>query len=365
MRVQHDNYKQFFTMNLKTYISFLFFTVFFVSCERDIEFNGEITNPMVVVNSFITPDSTVSAYISLSRFFLKDSIDFQKVSNAEVNLWVNGVLKEKLVSSNNGIYKGVYKPTITDQIKLTVDVPQLQQVSALANITEAPVVLSVDTQKVSTSKNYITEDRISSIGSVVSLDTVAIIKNYKVNYKLIFKDVAEKTNYYRLIIRCVSFTGMWNYDTNKMDTVLDLRLPQYSAFDFTDLLSGNTKDPLADTGNSPVGALLSNATNVYNIFSDEVFNGKTYSLKFSTNQRIDHYFSIERLKYSSGNILKNKVYIILQSLSKDYYLYLKTRAASSASNFFSEPVKVHNNIDGGIGILGSYTSSNVVEFEIN
>jgi hypothetical protein len=352
-------------MNFKACINVLFFTVLFVSCERDIEFKGEITNPLVVVNSFIAPDSVVSANISLSRFFLKDSTEFRSVNNAEVSLWVNGVLKEKLASSNNGIYKGIYKPTITDQIKLTVSVPQMPQVSASSSLPKAAIILLVDTQKVSTSKNYITGVRIRTDGSLGYHDTVQIIKNYKVNYKLTFIDVAEKTNYYRLTVGYVNYTGIWNYNTNKMDTVIDGRLPQYSAFDFTDLVSGNTKDPLADTGTSPVGALLSNASNVYNIFSDEVFNGKTYSLKFSTNQRIDHYFSIESLKYSTGDILKNKVYISLQSLSKDYYLYLKTRAASSASNFFSEPVKVHSNINGGIGILGSYSSSNVVEFEIN
>jgi hypothetical protein len=354
----------FVRMNIKTYISLLFFTVLFVSCERDIEFNGEITNPLVAVNSFVTPDSTVSAYISLSRFFLQDSIDFQSIKNADVNLWVNGVLKEKLTSGNNGIYKGTYKPTAADQIKLTVNVPQMQQVSATTSFTQAPVVLSIDTQKVITSKNYITVDRINSEGSIVSHDTTLLIEKFKINYKLTFKDDADQKNYYRLIVGCVRYMGIWNYNTNKIDTIVDGRLPNYSAFDFTDLVSGNTKDPLADTGTSPVGVLMSNATNVYNIFSDDVFNGKTYSLKFNTNQEIDHYYSIESLKYSGGNTLRLKLIICLQSLSKDYYLYLKTRAASSASNFFSEPVKVHNNVVGGVGILGSYTSSNVVEFDL-
>jgi len=83
----------FVRMNIKSYISLLFFSVLFVSCERDIEFNGEITSPLVAVNSFVTPDSTVSAYISLSRFFLQDSIDFQSIKNEGVNLVVNVALE--------------------------------------------------------------------------------------------------------------------------------------------------------------------------------------------------------------------------------------------------------------------------------
>ncbi|MDD4992756.1 MAG: DUF4249 domain-containing protein [Paludibacter sp.] len=343
----------FVRMNIKTYISLLFFTVLFVSCERDIEFNGEITNPLVAVNSFVTPDSTVSAYISLSRFFLQDSIDFQSIKNADVNLWVNGVLKEKLTSGNNGIYKGTYKPTAADQIKLTVNVPQMQQVSATTSFTQAPVVLSIDTQKVVLSKEVL-------FWNLNSTDTLCVKYKYKVNYKLTFKDNADLKNYYRLIVKYISYEGVWNNNTNKVDTIIDERTTQYSAFDFTDVVSGNTKDPLSDEGTSPVGTLLSNVENKYHVFSDDIFNGKTYVLEFSTGVTRN----VRDINYGTLTDVKHKVYINLQSISKDYYLYLKTRAASSASNFFSEPVKVHNNIDGGVGILGSYTSSNIVEFDL-
>jgi len=47
----------------------------------------------------------------------------------------------------------------------------------------------------------------------------------------------------------------------------------------------------------------------------------------------------------------------LQSISKSYYLYLQTRASIKSNTFFAEPVQVYNNVDGGIGILGSYTSN--------
>jgi hypothetical protein len=345
--------------SIKSFFCFLLATFIFISCERDVVFDGQITNPSVVVNSYITPDSVVSAYISLSRFFLKDSTEFHFVDNAEVNLWVNGILKEKLSPYQNGIYKGTYKPVITDQLKLTIDVPQMQQVTTTAAFPETPIILAIDTQKVFGNIRYI------SFGPG-SNDTVAISRNYKVNYKLSIKDNGNQNNYYRLLVRSVSFTGIWNYNTNKIDTIEDIRLPQYSNFDFTDVVSGNIKDPLADTGTSPVGELLSNPTNIFNVFSDEIFNGKTYTLKFSTNETTQHYFSIDGLRYSysSGNILKNKVYIILESISKEYYQYLRTRSASSATNYFSEPVQVYTNIKGGIGILGSYTSSNIVEFDL-
>ncbi|MDD4107710.1 MAG: DUF4249 domain-containing protein [Prolixibacteraceae bacterium] len=339
-------------MNIKLFFSCIIVGFILISCEKDIEFKEEITNPLVAVNSFVTPDSTITAYISMSSFFLKDTVAYRNVNNAEVNLWINGTLKEKLNFDSVGIYKSSYKPAISDQIKLTVDVPQMKQVSATTNFTHAPVILSIDTLKVITKKEVLW---------TLSGDTQVVKQHYKVNYKLKFTDNGNQENYYRLIVRKVSFEGVWNEQTNKVDTIANERLGQYSDFDFTDVVSGNTTDPLADEGTSPVSMLLSNTTNRYHVFSDDLFNGKTYSLQFSTN--ITKY--IKDIHYGSLENIKHEVYISLQNISEDYYLYLKTRGASYAANYFSEPVKVHNNITNGIGILGSYTNSNIVRINLD
>ncbi len=339
-------------MNIKAFFIILAVGFISISCEKDVEFKGEITNPLVVVNSFVTPDSTITAYISMSRFFLNDTADFRNVNKAEVNLWVNGTLKEKLTFDSVGIYTSTYKPEMSDSLKLTVDVPQMKQVSATTNFTNAPIVLSVDTQKVIINKEVLWYS---------SGDTLVVKDHYKVNYKLKFQDNGDQKNYYRLIVREVSFKGVWNEDTHKVDTMASHTTPHYPDFDFTDVVSGNTTDPLADSGTSPVAILLSDANNRYHVFSDDIFNGKTYTLQFSTN--ITKY--IKDIHYGSLENIKHEIYISLQSISEDYYLYLQTRSASYATNLFSEPVKVHNNINGGIGILGSYTTSNIVKINLD
>ncbi len=333
-------------MSIKILFRILVISVIFISCERDVEFKGEVTNPLVVVNSFLTPDSTVTAYISMSRFFLKDSIAYRNANNAEVNLWVNGVFKEKLNFDSVGTYRSSYKPAISDQIKLTIDVPQMKQLSATTSFTQAPLILSIDTQKVLISKEIL----LYSSG-----DTLVVKDHYKVNYKLKFEDSGNQKNFYRLIVKMISYRSEWNRYTNKVDTIADENTPQYIDFDFTDVVSGNSTDPLADEGTSPVGMLLSKVNNRYHVFTDEIFNGKTYSLQFSTN--ITKY--IKDIDYGTLENVKHEVYISLQSISQDYYLYLRTRSANYATNYFSEPIKVHNNIEGGIGILGSYTNSNI------
>ena len=60
-------------------------------------------------------------------------------------------------------------------------------------------------------------------------------------------------------------------------------------------------------------------------------------------------------------LIHSEISVELQSLSYEYYMYLKTREANSnMSSFeesFSEPVQIYTNVIGGIGILGSYSSS--------
>ena len=60
---------------------------------------------------------------------------------------------------------------------------------------------------------------------------------------------------------------------------------------------------------------------------------------------------------------KQEVTINLQKISHSYYHYLQTRAGINTRNFFAEPVQVYSNVDGGIGIMGSYTNS-VISFQL-
>ena len=344
-------------MNIKNILSVLSAVFILVSCERSVEFDTGITNPYVVVNSFVSPDSQIVAHVSVSRFFLKDSIDFRNENNAEVNLWVNGILKEKLTNDTLGIYTGNYKPTLSDNLKLTVNVPQMKEVSATTDFVEAPVILAADTQVVYGSKRLLT-------CGPNCYDTVGIRYSYKVNFKLKFTDNANQKNYYRLLVRKITYTGNWNDDTYNIDTVANNDLPSYGAFDFTDVISGNTKNPLTADDTNALSGLMLDQNNDYHVFSDDLINGKTYTLEFNTNHETDRFFLIDNLRYAYGNTLRNEIYVSLQSISKEYYQYLLTRAASKTINYFSEPIQVYTNIKGGVGILGSYTTSNIVKIDL-
>lgn len=340
--------------SIKIVVSILAGLFFLASCEKEIIFNGEITDPMVVVNSYITPDSVISANITLSRFFLNDSTSFREISNADVSVMVNGVFKEKMNYINNGQYKGTYKPLIGQTIKLIVKVPNKKEVTCEALIEPKPDIMSLDTTDLWTGTRYIIQyNYTGGVPNATGNDTMGVVSGHLIKYTLNFKDNPDVRNYYRLVVLTKEYYSIVNKMTN--DTIIDIR-DNYS-FAFNDVVSRNgaNSDPLSIVGGA--------SNNMYNVFQDDLFNGKTYSLTFETNEDVYRY--APKYQYGQEFPFKKKVIVYLQSITRDYYLYLKSRpVALNGTDFFSEAVQIHNNITGGIGILGSYTLGDVYTLEL-
>ena len=68
--------------------------------------------------------------------------------------------------------------------------------------------------------------------------------------------------------------------------------------------------------------------------------------------------------FYEGQMYNSEVFVSLQSISEEYYYYLKSRGASGKDDFYSEPVQILSNIKGGIGFMGAYSTSNVFRFMI-
>ncbi len=304
--------------------------LFFNSCQKVIEFNGEITDPLVVVNSLLTPDSVVSAQVSLSRFFLSNDTLYQKIDSAQVLLFVNGTLKEGLNYHYNGVYVGKYKPLIGDSLNLQVIIPGKKTVKTGTSIKSAISIQSIDTSSHATGKKMpILSNKVISPTKIL-LDTLGYAFEYKLSCVLHLIDDGIETNYYRLSVVTKTSLG-----TKKSYNYL---------FNFDDVVSGNT--------NNSIGPPTSLTNNKFNIFSNEMFFGKEYALKFSVlyNKSIllpayNKYLNLQDVTFN------------LQKINQSYYQYLKTRANIKTNSFFAEPVQVYSNVDGGIGIMGSYSNS--------
>lgn len=309
------------------------------SCETIVEFDGEETTPLLVVNSFCTPDSVIMVNVSNSKFFLEENYTFDFVNNADVHLWVNGQLKEKLIFTENGNYKAQYIPKSGDIIKITAKNPVFSQVEGTVEIPASVEIQKVDTTlKKLESSPYISY--ISDQYNNYRMDTIGLIHNNQLNFEIKFKDPPGE-NFYRLVVKQRQYLDDGSYYDS----------PFY--FSSEDLVFGSVSE----------GSIFNEGNYSYYFeFSDDLFNGKDYGLKFRCNFFQYEYFENKlprKLDKPDGEISEHTELLIdLQSISKSYYLYIKTIVAnSSVSEFFSEPVQIHSNVTGGVGVIGSYTHS--------
>lgn len=311
------------------------------ACETNIDIDKEYSSPLLVVNSFISPDTTVSAQVSLSRFFLSDTATFNPVNNAQVSVIVNNQWKEQMILTSNGGYQGRYHPQPGDNVRIAVKTPVMEEVYAESQIPKTPGLIDVDTSMTIEKIHYI----------VSATDTLAKETFYKIKFSLTFTDNVNESNYYRVIVhnRNYYYIPVWN-------TIIESSNDNYT-FTYNDVLSDNINDVSTNLNDTK-----SNKNNKYAIFSDALINGKKKTLTFYAD-----YYIYKRYPNNSNynqDIEKTDISVSLQNISKDYYFYLQSRNENlnNGNSLFSEPVQIKSNFKGGIGILGSYASSNKAIF---
>jgi hypothetical protein len=313
----------------------------FTSCEKEIIFDGESTEPQIVLNSFISPDSIIKARVSESQFFLNNDYLFKSVENAEVSVYFNGELKETMQYSANGQYISIAKPAVGDIIKLVVKVPEREVVSSETTIYPKANIIKLDSIITWTGAKPIIE-QVNSVENGVSKTDMLVVGKYRfrtIRYILTFEDAKSSQNYYRLVV-------------GKTSTIAGKKNVNYD-YTLDDIVSGNTKDLL------PGIPAINESKNEYHVFTDELINGKQYPLSFSIADTAYIY-----LPEYQRPLPKKSVDIDLQCISNSFYLYLKTISDQKNSNqLFSEPIQIFNNINGGIGLVGSYTS-NVIKVNL-
>jgi len=322
-------------------ISFAFLGL--IACNTEIEFKGDITSSMLVINSFITPDSVIKVHVSKSKFFLKDDSQLDVVDNATVNLWVNNNQKETLIKQGNGYYISNYKPVIGDIIKITAKNAIYDEVDCSVEIMDSTNILSFDTTRILINEYPISNYTKDEYGRM-KIDTIGKYKNEKLDIVIQFQDNPQISNYYRMVA-----TRRMYFDDGK---IIDENF--YLSSDDIVFGDNSTTSIIGENGNN--SSFLE--------FSDEYFSGKKYAVRFNTMLSSIEYKPGKEPKKDDGGtvgtvkIIKTDLILNLQTISKSYYLFLKSLSAnSSVIEFFSEPVQIHSNVNGGIGILGSYTSS--------
>lgn len=291
-------------MKINNILIIILFSIALISCEKIIDINIDEKDKKIVVNSIISTDSIVKVNLSKSLNIL-DNKNAIFLNNAIVNLYENNVFIQKLTYTENGNYlANNFYPVVNKTYKIEVKSEGLHDVSAQNIIPNKVNINSIDTL-------YKNNEKFSGIEFTIN-----------------FTDPANQENYYLLQTKAL-VPSDWDYYGNPTNFT-----QQSLAFQSDD----NIVETNLSYGEGGVGGEGI-------VFSDNLINGQTYPLKINIG-----FWNF----YSDTN----KVYIYLSSISKEFYMYLKSYNANieNRNNPFAEPVQVFENVNDGYGIFAGYSS---------
>lgn len=303
----------------------------FASCEKVIDFDMDETENLIVLNAVAETDSAFTAQLTYSRFFLDDR-DFVDITDATTWIDVNGNPFNGSHLSQ-GCYSFPYTPQPGDSLTMHVQVPGRDELTAAVRMPKAAGISDM-------AYNVIQDSAVYEWGEVDHYYTL------KVSFSL--SDPADEENYYRLRV-IYDDTALCRRWTDHLEDSLfeDEYNRCYVTYIIQDPAIINNTD-LSSVVNSESGEYTGRAL----LFTDANINGKSHTIRLQVVNPVSYG---ETLVSSHPNIT-----FIVESLSRDYYLYLKTANAQSdddLSGYFTEPTRVHTNVNGGRGILAAVSPS--------
>ena len=276
------------------YLSILLSSMLLTSCYRKFDLEEYRTTPKMVINSAFSPDTVVMASISRTWFHSESKPDVT-IRNAKVELYIDGIFKEEMPWKEYSYWKSSRwlgedrGGWVTDTLYISNTVPQPGQT----------VKIVASTPEYGTAS---AEDKIPSKTEIKGL---------------------------RIIPRKEA--------TGNGGTLVDG--------------DGNISyiDPVFTQQQGILDEVFGSSMVNWRgrVFSDELFDGKEYTLQVKEQLRSDTKYYTKR-------------HIRLYSLSEPYYQYLLSLQNIKNEGIMggltnvglAEPVRIYSNVEGGTGIAG-------------
>lgn len=318
------------------------------ACEKHIDIDFEDQQQKVVVKSDNCVGEDISIALTLSRpvygsFYVREGEDyFPKVTDASVTL---GVGDMQLSATREGnVYSFAHQPQPGEELALWVEVPGHEVVTATATVPYPPTVSNVE---------------LSSHGNDDLHRDV-----YGETLRFSLADNANSTDFYNVRVHRFD-TAVYTYiDTAGAVMAVDTSIDDYyTAFECVDymLVSNTDLDNMMDP-EDPDATATYYGNNM--LFTDASINGRNHDLTLSIIGRYYDYYEghkNENVDYDAMDHVNTEflstIVLEVSTLTKDLYLYKQTVRTYDDDEFlafFSEPVQIHSNICGGIGIFGMH-----------
>lgn len=306
-------------------MKFVFFflgLLLFVSCEEDTIFNGDLPAPRLVLFSFIEPDSVIRVWVSTSRPLGHD-IDY-KASNVEGEVYINDELRGKLRHVISDQYTTDVCAGEGDRIRLVVRASGVEEASAETVIPATGPDVEVDTLI-----KWEADNPWSYMG---------------IRIKITERD--REHRYYRVIV-LAEMAKLWK-SLSRNDS-LGPYIDEFYNFDKKNepiLNDQTTSFPWEDEDED---------RNYYNIFSNSIFRGKSYTLNLGSHYGQSYHQEIH-YRNDDERVVQEVTYhntIKLLQLDEASYLYLRSEQTSYEEGWI-DPIKVYTNVHNGLGIVGAF-----------
>ncbi len=293
-------------------------TVITCGCELVIKVDQPPFQPSIVMGSYIGPDTTIVVTLSEDRHVLEMPYDFNRISEATVQLFEGdqliGVLEEfppsdEFISNpfGRGIYGLDFRPTAGVEYRLEVSKSGFTSVQATDRLPESGPMFEV-----------------------VSMDMNESTSGLEIEIKLLDEPGRD---YYEVLayLTINTFQSSFNDDTQTWEVDSIIR-----STEFLDLYTENI------------------AVEEYNnsLFSDRLFDGRSYELD------MESYLYV----WQDPNIdaeLDPVLIVEVRRVSEAYFNFSNSAALQYwvDGDPFAEPVQAFSNVENGRGVFGSYVST--------
>ena len=292
-------------------------TMLMISCTTPVDITESDFIPKMVVGGVFTPGEPVRVLISPERDILSVLVPEDHISGASVALNQNNQEITILVEKRNAL-----DSTIID--------PGAYEASGL----DATIIEMGSTYEVTISKAGYPNARamvtIPSVIPVFNVDTSYVTRfggEFTLNVVILIPEVVSEA-YYQLY----TVLEFGEYESDSITRLIDTTLPTVESFKLEDHL---LDDLLFEDGKIPNDRKVKLRLPLPNVRSLREGPGPTFTME-------------------------------LRNLSEEYFRYLDTSLLQElqSGDPFSQPVNVFSNVEGGLGIVGSYTKSSV-EFAVD
>lgn len=318
------------------YICSLVITI--TACSKEIDLEHLRPTPRLVLNSVVIVGEPVTASLSRTWFYTEDHPDVS-IKDGEVKLYVNDEFVEQMVWKDGSLGKGIpglyfaeYKPNIGDKLKIIAKAENYNEVFAETILPESVPI-----------KAFKVEHESESEGAWVYSRDI---------FYVTFQDMPARSDYY-LIYFEVGYPD-WNEEGYT------------GTYSWSSIWLDHVDDPLFTSDISALDKVLDNywlSSKYGRVFTDDWISGQEYTLRLPGGPNYAPQPDSEN-EYEQDEESSEKPPILyrvcLYTISEGYYQYMKSIISMEDSSThgdlidagLAEPVKIYNNVIGGVGIFG-------------